>query len=618
MTPGRRATIALAVAVAVGGAVGPLAGLAGAQAVAPQGTQPGGLAGSTAPADIASKCSSCHAGSFDDDGARFRPWDTWGGTMMANAVRDPLFLAALTVSEQDAPGSGAYCLRCHTPKGFVRGNATGKGAALTADDSQGVDCEACHRSIDASAAQPAVEHDGSTIAALAAFDPQAPYIANARLHWDPRDVRHGPYDDADSPAHAAAGTDFTSSSEMCGQCHEVLSPLRNLLDAANVDTGFPFPLDNTYTEWRFSDYARGATAKSCVACHMPAARGDALTLATYPSALPRANPRTHVFVGGNAWGLEAVKLAAPDIATERASSFEAAAAATQAMLESAVRIDLTPGPASSGSTTYALQVRVTNLAGHKFPTGYADGRRAFLQVELQDAQGQRLALLGRYDEAEARLDPAGQLRVWESVQAEHLSGGGHHEWHIARNDVIVTDTRIPPAGFRPEGAAAIAMTAPVGADYGPATGMRNYDDVPVAFQSLAPLAPGSLRVVARVFYQSTMREFVEELARANTTDDRGTRLLEIWQQTGRAAPRLIASATAEVTVGPAMTSDGGGDGSIGADGGAPPEGGSQPPGGGCGCALASSGHGPAGLLAVAFLAALRRGRARRPARESRN
>ena len=163
MTARRRAAIALAVGCLAGGAAGQAAG----QTIAPQGTQPGGLASGTAPADVASKCNSCHAGGTDDDGKAFRPWDTWGGTMMANAVRDPLFLAALTVSEQDAPGSGAFCLRCHTPKGFVKGHATGVGAALDADDQQGVDCEACHRSIDASAVQPAVMHDGATIAALA-------------------------------------------------------------------------------------------------------------------------------------------------------------------------------------------------------------------------------------------------------------------------------------------------------------------------------------------------------------------------------------------------------------------------------------------------------------------
>jgi len=608
MTTARgRAAIALAVACAVGAAADPAAG----QAVSPQGTQPGGLTGTgkTVPADVASKCSSCHAGGIDDDGTTFRPWDTWSGTMMANAVRDPLFLAALTVAEQDAPGSGAYCLRCHTPKGFVKGNATGVGAALDADDRQGVECEACHRSINASVAQPAVMHDVSTIAMLAAFDPQAPYIGNARLHWDSRDVRHGPYDDADSPAHAAAGDRFTSSSELCGQCHEVLSPLRNLLGAGNTDTGFPFPLDNTYTEWASSDFARGATAKSCIDCHMPQARGDALTVSTFPSAMSRANPRMHLFVGGNAWGLEAVKLAAPEIASERSDAFAASAAAVEKMLAGAVRIEITPSTLREGAGLVDLSVRVTNLSGHKFPTGYADGRRAFLQVELADAQGATLAVLGKYDATTAHLDAASELRVWESIQAEHLAGGGHREWHIAKNDTVVKDTRIPPAGFKPTGAAAIAMTAPVGADYGPVTGMRNYDDVQVRFTGLPLLTVGTLRATARVFYQSTMRELVEELARANTTDDRGTNLVSIWEQTGRAAPRLIASATADLVVIPRP--DGGfdgGDEDAGADGGvdapAPPSTG----GSGCGCATASGDPRAAVLLAVLLLGLARRRR----------
>ena len=137
------------------------------------------------------------------------------------------------------------------------------------------------------------------------------------------------------------------------------------------------------------------------------------------------------------------------------------------------------------------------------------------------------------------------------------------------------------------------MTAPVGADYGPVTGMRNHDDVPVRFTSLAPLGAGPLRVTARVFYQSTMRELIEELARANTTDDRGTKLASIWEQTGRAAPRLIASATADVSVGPPGSADGGLDGG-GTDGGGGDAAGPWGGGSGCGCATASGNAAAAG------------------------
>ena len=163
--------------------------------------------------------------------------------MMANATRDPLFLAALTVAEQDAPGAGAYCLRCHTPQGVREGSTPpGVGAALDARRQAGRRLRGLPP-IDRSRRSlcPPSRYEDVMIAGIAALDAQAPYVGNARLFWDPRDVRHGPYDDADSPAHAAAGNRWTSSSELCGQCHEVLSPLRNLLDAAGMDTRVPVP-----------------------------------------------------------------------------------------------------------------------------------------------------------------------------------------------------------------------------------------------------------------------------------------------------------------------------------------------------------------------------------------
>jgi len=145
----------------------------------------------------------------------------------------------------------------------------------------------------------------------------------------------------------------------------------------------------------------------------------------------------------------------------------------------------------------------------------------------------------------------------------------------------------------------------VGADYVPVSGMRNYDDVVAHFGSLQPLGAGSVRVTARVFYQSTMRELVEELARANSTDDRGTNLVAIWEQTGRAAPRLIASATADVAVGAGVVEPGAGDGGIdgGVDGGPAPGGGS-----GCGCTFVEPIGAPIALALLSVIVARARRR----------
>ena len=80
----------------------------------PHGTQPGLAFSMLEPRD----CSDCHSvDAFPvTGGIEFSPQDTWRGSMMANATRDPLFWAALDVANNDAPGVGDYCLRCHTPR----------------------------------------------------------------------------------------------------------------------------------------------------------------------------------------------------------------------------------------------------------------------------------------------------------------------------------------------------------------------------------------------------------------------------------------------------------------------------------------------------------------------
>lgn len=99
----------------------------------------------------AAYCVECHTSS----NSTAWPGNGWKGTMMANAARDPIFYAALAIANQDAspsnplpsnplPGNpgylgGDYCLRCHSPAGFLDGHtmanppATINGVAAAAD-----------------------------------------------------------------------------------------------------------------------------------------------------------------------------------------------------------------------------------------------------------------------------------------------------------------------------------------------------------------------------------------------------------------------------------------------------------------------------------------------------
>src|SRR5688572_15600750 len=77
------------------------------------GTQPmGDEGGLTREIQAATVCSSCHSDYDDTDD--YEPWDSWRGAMMANAARDPVFRAALSIAEVDNPDAADFCVRCHS------------------------------------------------------------------------------------------------------------------------------------------------------------------------------------------------------------------------------------------------------------------------------------------------------------------------------------------------------------------------------------------------------------------------------------------------------------------------------------------------------------------------
>jgi hypothetical protein len=470
----------------------------------------------------AAACQSCHAGLQGEAGDLYMPWDTWAGSMMANAARDPLFLASLSVAEHDHPGAGTTCLRCHTPSAFVESRATpGDGSALSDVDREGVQCAVCHRSVDASTAPTSP-------------DPNAPYVGDAQLFFDlgmPTEATyHGPYDDpGSSPAHHTVGDPFArDDSRLCGQCHQVDSPTEDLHDAAGADTGKPFPLDTTYEEWHHSAYASGTSARSCASCHMPAEAGMA-PVAT--GAADRVDPPRHDFVGGNEWGPALLKAAFPGL---RDDAYDRTRAAAQASLQAAAKLEIRslPGEGDAGGSV-PLTVRVTNLSGHKFPTGYADGRRAWLEVSVTSEGSPTDVQSGAYDDATGELGSDGQLRVYEAVHGRD----GSPEDHIALHQQILRDSRIPPLGFQPT-----ATTAPVGpiSFSNGAGGFVPYDDA--SFLVKLPTGQGQPQVTVRVrlLYQAVTASHVAALAAADTGDGRGATLQALWQATGKAAPFVMA------------------------------------------------------------------------------
>jgi hypothetical protein len=581
--------------------VGVLAGAtAAAELLFPsKGTQPGGLDGGFPFDDIDTTCVRCHSqAAVVDPTGYYMPFDTWLGTMMSNSMRDPLFLAALTVAEQDKRNIGQWCIRCHSPVAYVNGDSLpGNGSALNSLDDEGVTCEVCHRSM------------------IDTTDPNSPYEWNAQITFDPTDTKHGPYSNP-SPFHATLQDPFTSTSMLCGQCHEVKNPLVNLIDSQGNDTGLPFPLDTTFEEWSNSAY-NGATPTTCQDCHMNA---DAGTVRVARGGPTHDNPPLHQFVGGNAWGIAAVYSTLADGGGFLSGLFDggywalisdagypnaylAAQSAAVANLAGAATVQAS-GPTGTvpAGTPFALTVVVGNLTGHKLPTGYADGRRVFQQISIVDATGTENVIIGAYDTSTATLATDPQLRVYEAVQGTFDGGADNH---LVRHNTIIKDTRIPPTGFQ-----ATTDTVPVATTWFNA-GDGGYVDFDQGQYTLtAPTTPGNATVKVRLFYQPTTREYVEFLSTTNQSDNRGTALEQAWNSTGQAAPILMVETSTSMTVGPPPPDAGQ------TDSGSPTpgpdasvtDGGTTRSSSGCGC---HSGEGSGFLAIAAWLSFARNRRLRR-------
>ncbi|MBK8045991.1 MAG: hypothetical protein IPK16_01955 [Anaerolineales bacterium] len=410
------------------------------------GTQPGALIDAIADPTA---CSSCHTDPI---------YQTWRGSMMSQAGRDPLFWAALHVAEQDAPGSGDYCLRCHTPKGWFEGRShPTDGSALNAVDIQsGISCAFCHRMVAPKPSQTdeAANYDAAVRAALAATPPPD-QPGSAMIILDPEDNRRGPFALDAAPPHPKATwrTDFlgqaadaVTESSMCGSCHTLDNPTLSW-DAAR-DQYWPnsanqpppsvaqdalFPIERTYDEWLASTYAKQGVyaplfagskpdgiVRSCQDCHMPRATGDAALFggATRDCVTNGCLP-VHELVGGNTWAPQLLKDARWRLNAQADSgALDETTLAARAMLQRAAT--LTATLANAGGVK-SVAVRITNETGHKLPTGYAEGRRMWLMLEAFDAAGTRLYVSGAYDPATGILTEDPALTVYEVKQGLRLN-----------------------------------------------------------------------------------------------------------------------------------------------------------------------------------------------------
>ncbi|HMN39520.1 MAG TPA: hypothetical protein PKE29_01655 [Phycisphaerales bacterium] len=519
-----------------------------------------------------SMCAACH-GFYDES---MEPYSRWNHSLMGQSARDPIFYAALAITEQDASYAGQLCMRCHAPMTWMRNlvkfdndtESPGYGTTLplSAANRVGVACHICHRMVDP-IYQPGVSPpvDQTVLAGLTTGVP--PSAHNASMVLDPQDRRRGPFNldiewSTITPPgfqyHAFLQSPFHLSSRLCATCHDVSTPhftrqtdgtyAINAIDQTPAPSKLDqFPEQRTYSEWSESLFAQGPvnlngrfgglspSYASCQDCHMPGISGQGCSLEppTRPTAAQPIPLPQHNFNGSNTWVLKAVRSLYPDDETELNEQYtNESIARNVAMLQAASDLEVAQ---SHG----AINVRIINFSGHKLPTGYNEGRRMWINAKFFDAGNNVIAERGAYDPTTAVLDAA-STKVYEAKMGPDapvaalvgtIPGPG---FRLAISNKYYKDNRIPPMGFTNSGFTAVQ------AGHVPANTYADgqyWDDTRFAI----PLGARSVRV--SVLYQTTSKEYVEFLRDANTSNTRGQTAYDQWVLHGKSVPAEMDSAT---------------------------------------------------------------------------
>ena len=564
-------------------------------------------------------CGDCHGGGgFGIDPADFdtMPYSTWAGSMMANATRDPLFWAAVDIANQDIPGVGDFCIRCHTPLGFYEGhtkNGTNdasyaNGCQLSGNviaresklnDYQGVTCHFCHRLEQQGPGGEAQIFNNSNvwIDDVACNNPNSSSFSPCRK---------GPYNDYSSnpdvsnPPHPWKFSNYVKKGEICGSCHNVSSPevlnngvltiAKTLINSSGVDTGIAMPIERTFDEWKSSSFSDliytdrfGGDAivelpnlnkgQSCQGCHMPKSDSLDARACVFNDLGSRAdNLNTHEFAGGNAWMPQVLKsVYGADLSDEtfsRSDAYDRTTASAIDMLQNKSAIVETE-IISSTVTELNVKVKVTNLTGHKLPTGYPEGRRMWINVVAKDNIDTIIFENGAYDLVTSELTESG-AKIYESLQGIWdgntcvTESNGNKLFHFVKNNCIAKDNRIPPLGFT--GGNNIELM-PIGITYPPRPGsplqLVNYDET-IYNITIPNGTPLPITITATLKYQTASKDYIEFLDTESTTasendlcnrtqtvgpatQSRGAFMKNLWQTNGKSEPVDMAFSSTQTT-----------------------------------------------------------------------
>jgi len=474
-------------------------------------------------------CVICHQNNVDEAGNDVSNGEYWRSTMMANAAKDPYYLAGVSLNVARYPEYSAAietkCSTCHMPMAHFSDAAKGEESIIFSANgyldlqhplhtlaSDGVSCTTCHQIQNE-------ELGGFTsFSGGAVFDLRTPMGTRSLF---------GPFVPQRSGQNIMSRTsgfipqlgNHLSQSELCATCHNLYTHY------VNEDGTFSeewFAEQTPYSEWLNSDYA---TQSTCQDCHMPPAEG-AVVLANMGPAIKRSPYAKHNFVGGNVYMLGMLKNFGGELNVQAGTEhFDATINRTLSQLQSQSAMLSISDPLLE-DTMLSFGVTTNILTGHKFPTGYPS-RRAWLHVTVRDNNGKVVfesgdlsssgAIRGNDNDADTQafephydeITSPDQVQIYETIMQDVY---GNLTTVLLSASSYRKDNRLLPTGFDKT-----AVTRDI-APYGNAAmdddfigGMDT-----VAFHVDIGVAAGPFTVDVELLYQSIAFRWAQDVSTYDT------------------------------------------------------------------------------------------------------
>ena len=495
-------------------------------------------------------CAQCHSNLTDSTGKDVSMDTAWRSTIMANAAKDPYFLAKTASEVADLPALASAvedaCATCHMPMARTQAVSDGTEVAMLGDGFLNISNTLNAAAMDGNSCTLCHQIQSSQLGSSSTFAGNYKVDTSTK---SPDRLIYGPYSNPlTSPMKSVVGYtpvegNQIGSAGLCATCHTVYTPY---IDSAGNIAG-TFPEQTPYLEWASSAYGSNPSQQlACQSCHMPASSGTA-AISNNPTNLDARSPvYQHAFIGGSSIILDIMSAHVDDLGlTASTEQMLATSALTSAQVSTkSGQVSILNSSVTNG--VLAVTLSVSDQTGHKFPTGFPS-RRAWIQFTVTDSTGKVVFESGKpnadgsisgndADSKASAYEPhydvitsSSQVQIYESIMSDT---DGKVTYNLLRGASYLKDNRLLPTGFNKA-----TVAADVGV-YGDALTDANFTggSDQVTYQ-ITLGGKGPYTVSAKLLYQTVSYQFSKAF---NGSDALVSSFLSYYK-TADKTPELVSS-----------------------------------------------------------------------------